>query len=134
MKMVTNISSHQHFAMLLYLVPILLASSSLTLMASIADWICFCPRGIPGALIKYLMTNEMKSKRIWSIIPPKIFKNQVSLAIQGCGIITLRILPTHLEISYESEADKTDSETGDSKEDKLTKKYVKWHVYKSRRE
>ena len=23
----------------------------------------FCPRGIPGALIKYLMTNEMKSTK-----------------------------------------------------------------------
>ena len=82
----------------------------------------FCPRGIPGALIKYLMTNEMKSKRSWNIIPNKIFKNQVSFAIQGHGIITLRILPTHLEICYESEADLTEAASAeiDSKENELT--------------
>ena len=80
----------------------------------------FCPRGIPGALIKYLMTNEMRSKRSWNIVPNKIFKNEVSFAIQAHGNITLRILPTHLEISYESEADSTEVE--DSKEDELMKK------------
>ena len=63
----------------------------------------FCPRGVPGALIKYLMTNEMKSKTRWNIIANKIFKNQVSFAIQTHGIITLRILPTHLGIYYDSE-------------------------------
>ena len=83
----------------------------------------FCPRGIPGALIKYLMTNEMKSKRSWSIIPNKIFRNEVSFAIQAHGNITLRILPTHLEISYDSETDSTEavSEEG-SKENELMKK------------
>ena len=80
----------------------------------------FCPRGIPGALIKYLMTNEMKSKRNWNIVPNKIFRNEVSFAIQAHGNITLRILPTHLEISYDSEADAISEE--DSKEDELIKK------------
>ena len=82
----------------------------------------FCPRGIPGALIKYLMTNEMRSKRCWNIIPNKIFKNEVSFAIQAHGNITLTILPTHLEISYYSETDSTEvvSEE-DSKEDQLMK-------------
>ena len=74
----------------------------------------FCPRGIPGALIKYLMTNEMRPKRCWNIIPNMIFKNEVSFAIQAHGNITLRILPTHLEISYYSEADSTE---GVSEED-----------------
>ena len=80
----------------------------------------FCPRGIPGALIKYLMTNGMRSKRSWNIVPNKIFKNEVSFAIQAYGNITLRILPTHLEISCVSEADSTEVE--DSKEDELMKK------------
>ena len=80
----------------------------------------FCPRGIPGALIKYLMTNEMKSKRSWNIVPNKIFRNEVSFAIQAHGNITLRILPTHLEISYESEADSTGAVS--NKEDELMKK------------
>ena len=83
----------------------------------------FCPRGIPGALIKYLMTNEMRSKRSWNIVPNKIFKNEVSFAIQAHGNITLRILPTHLEISYDSEADSTGAVSEeDSKEDDLMKK------------
>ena len=83
----------------------------------------FCPRGIPGALIKYLMTNEMRSKRCWNIIPNKVFKNEVYFAIQACGNIKLRILPTHLEISYYSEADSTEeAPEEDSKEDVLMKK------------
>ena len=79
----------------------------------------FCPRGIPGALIKYLMTNEMKSNARWNIIPNKIFKNQVSFAIQAHEIITLRILATHLEICCESE--EVDSEV-DSTEIEIMKK------------
>ena len=83
----------------------------------------FCPRGIPGALIKYLMTNEMRSKRCWNIIPNKVFKNEVSFAIQACGNIKLRILPTHLEISYYSETDSAEEASEeDSKEDVLMKK------------
>ena len=83
----------------------------------------FCPRGIPGALIKYLMTNEMRSKRCWNIIPDMIFKNEVSFAIQAHGNITLRILPTHLEISYYSESDSTEGVSEeDVKEDELMKK------------
>ena len=72
----------------------------------------FCPRGIPGALIKCLMTNEMKSKKKWKLLPHKIYRNQVSFHVQACGVITLKILPTHLEISIES---KEDTNIGDSK-------------------
>ena len=82
----------------------------------------FCPRGIPGVLIKYLMTNEMRSRRCWNIIPNKIFKNEVSFAIQAHGNITLKILPTHLEISYYSEADSTEEASEeDSNEDEVMK-------------
>ena len=79
----------------------------------------FCPRGIPGALINYLMTNKM-SKRSWNIIPNKMFRNEVTFAIQTRGNITLRILPTHLEISYDS--DSTGAVSEDSKEEELMKK------------
>ena len=82
----------------------------------------FCPRGIPGALIKYLMTNEMKSKTSWDIIPDKIFRNQVSFAIQAHEIITLKILPTHLEISCESEEESDVDSKGDSLINELIKK------------
>ena len=88
----------------------------------------FCPRGIPGALIKYLMTNEMRSKRSWNIVPNKIFKNEVSFAIQAHGNVTLRILPTHLEISYYSEAEVDSTEAvfdENSNEDELIEKTCK---------
>ena len=65
------------------------------------------------------MTNEMRSKRSWNIVPNKIFKNEVSFAIQAHGNITLRILPTHLEISYYSEAEVVSEE--DLNEDQLMK-------------
>ena len=71
----------------------------------------FCPRGIPGALIKCLMTNEMKSKRRWTLLPDRIYKNQVSFGIQAYGDVILRILPTHLEVCLDSETDTTESES-----------------------
>ena len=70
----------------------------------------FCPRGIPGALIKCLMTNEMRPKWRWKLLPNRIFRNQVSFGIQSYGDVILKILPTHLEICIDSEADTTESE------------------------
>ena len=88
----------------------------------------FCPRGIAGALIKCLMTNEMKSSQRWCLLPHKIFRNQVSFRIEAYGNISLKILPTHLEVSLDpeensfdiadSEDDSSESETEDLK--KLT--------------
>jgi GTPase SAR1 family protein len=82
----------------------------------------FCPRGIPGALIKYLMTNEMKSSIRWTIISNRIFRNQVSFAIQACEIITLKIFPTHLELSCETEEQGGSIQSEDSTENVLIKK------------
>ena len=60
----------------------------------------FCPRGIAGALIKFLMTNEMKSTYPWDLLPDEVFRNQVSFSIESfTGVIILKILPTHLEIT-----------------------------------
>ena len=64
----------------------------------------FCPRGIAGALIKCLMTNEMNSRKEWYLLPHKIFRNQVSFNI-GAYDVTLKILPTHLEIALDPEED-----------------------------
>ena len=64
----------------------------------------FCPRGLAGALIKCLMTNEMKSKMHWYLLPHKIFRKQVSFNI-GAYVVTLKILPTHLEIALDREED-----------------------------
>ena len=68
----------------------------------------FCPRGIPSALIKYLMTNEMKSQITWELHSSRVFRNQVSFGVGPCDII-LKILPTHLEICFDPESDTTDN-------------------------
>ena len=69
----------------------------------------FCPRGMAGALVKCLMTNEMKSNRKWELLPKRIFRNEVSFHIEACGDITIKVLPTHLEITIDSD-DGTDCE------------------------
>ena len=69
----------------------------------------FCPRGVPGALIKILMTNEIKSKLHWELLPNKIFRNQVSFGIKACGDVTLKIFSTHLEICFDSTDDINDA-------------------------
>jgi GTPase SAR1 family protein len=61
----------------------------------------FCPRGIPGALIKYLMTNEMNSQLRWELHLKRIFKNRVTFGIETLGDIILKIHPTHLEIQFD---------------------------------
>lgn len=61
----------------------------------------FCPRGIPGALIKYLMTNEMKSSCPWHLLSDRVFRNQVSFSIHAHGEITLKILPTHMDVTLD---------------------------------
>ena len=76
----------------------------------------FCPRGIAGALMKCLMTNEMKSSRSWELLPHKIFRNQVSFHIEACGDITIKVLPTHLEIAVDSDVDITETESQTCKE------------------
>ena len=68
----------------------------------------FCPRGIPSALIKYLMTNEMKSRISWELYTSRIFRNQVSFGIGMYGDIILRIFPTHLEMTFDPESGPSD--------------------------
>ena len=70
----------------------------------------FCPRGIAGALMKCLMTNEMKSSRKWELLPKRIFRNEVSFHIEACGDVTIKMLPTHLEITIDFHTNVTESE------------------------
>ena len=58
----------------------------------------YCPKGLAGALIKYLMANEMESCYSWEIYTDKIFRNQVSFLVGPLNTIVLRITPTYLEI------------------------------------
>ena len=57
----------------------------------------YCPKGVTGAVIKYLMTNEMKSNFVWKLQPDQIFRDQVSFFV-GPNLITLCLYPTHFEV------------------------------------
>ena len=59
----------------------------------------YCPKGLPGSLITYLMTNEMQSEFEWELMTKQIYRSEVSFQVGPHDTITLRILPTHLEIT-----------------------------------
>jgi GTPase SAR1 family protein len=59
----------------------------------------YCPKGLPGALISYLMANEMESSFTWNLRHDKIFRNQVSFRVGPLDTVALDIYPTHLMIS-----------------------------------
>ena len=59
----------------------------------------YCPKGVTGTMIKYLMTNEMKSGFDWKLQPDQIFRDQVSFLV-GPSLITLCLYPTHFEVVY----------------------------------
>ena len=69
----------------------------------------FCPRGIPGALITYLMTasNEVtvNSRYSWELHSNKVFNNQVSfnVTVGPCDII-LKISCTHIEVLFDPDS------------------------------
>lgn len=73
----------------------------------------FCPRGIPGALIKYLMTNEMRSSTSWKLHQSRIYKNQVSLGVGPCDVV-IKILPTHIQIYFDPESQPCDQKEVES--------------------
>jgi GTPase SAR1 family protein len=64
----------------------------------------FCPRGIPGTLIKSLMDTEPKSSNSWKFNQSGVFRNQVSFSVGMAGI-TLKILPTHIEVCFDPESE-----------------------------
>ena len=59
----------------------------------------YCPKGLPGALISYLMTNEMKSCLTWKFSCDKIFRNQVSFFVGPLrDNVILKIAATYLTL------------------------------------
>ena len=68
----------------------------------------FCPRGIPSALITYLMTSEEELGLSWELVPCRVFKNQVCFSVEGCGDIILKIHPTYLQLYLDPEAEISD--------------------------
>ena len=60
----------------------------------------YCPKGLPGALITYLMGNEMKSKLYWTLDEENIFRNQVSFKVGPLDTVVFNIRSTYLEITF----------------------------------
>ena len=57
----------------------------------------YCPKGVTGSLvIKYLMTNEMKSDFTWTLQTDQIFRDQARIFV-GPHRMTLCMYPTHFE-------------------------------------
>ena len=67
----------------------------------------FCPRGIPGTLIKSLINNEMKSSISWKLHQSRVFRDQVTFSVGPADII-LKILPTHVEVCFDPESGTAD--------------------------
>ena len=59
----------------------------------------YCPKGLSGALISYLMANEMMSSFSWILCHDKIFCNQVSFQVGPLDTVVLEIYSTHLMIT-----------------------------------
>ena len=57
----------------------------------------YCPKGLAGALIIYLLTNEMGSKFKWKLKTNQIFRDQVTFLVSPYDFITLKNHPTFLE-------------------------------------
>jgi hypothetical protein len=60
----------------------------------------YCPKGLPGALVTYLMANEMKSDYFWTLDNEKIFRNQVSFKVGPLDTVVFKIQSTYLEIVF----------------------------------
>ena len=58
----------------------------------------YCPKGLAGALVKYLIADEAESCYTWQLRHKKIFRNQVSFKVGPHETMTLKIFSTHLEI------------------------------------
>ena len=58
----------------------------------------YCPKGLAGALVKYLMANEMKSSLKWKLDQDTIFRNQVSFKVGPFDTVVLKISSSHLEL------------------------------------
>ena len=73
----------------------------------------YIPKGTAGALIKYLMANEMESPIEWTLQTDRIFKNQVSFCVGPYDTLMLRIFPTHFEITCIPDSQFSDDERDD---------------------
>ena len=73
----------------------------------------YIPQGVPGALIQYLIANEMESPIEWTLLTDKIFKNEVSFCVGPYDTVMLSIFPTHFKIICIPDPQFTDDERDD---------------------
>ena len=70
----------------------------------------YIPKGVAGALIQYLIANEMESPIEWTLVTDEIFKNEVSFCVGPYDTFMLRIFPTHFKITCIPDPQFTDDE------------------------
>ena len=74
--------------------------SSLTIPQLIATFQCgYCPKGLFGTLITFLINNEMQSNFEWELSTKDIYRDEVCFQVGPYDTVTIRFMPTHLQIS-----------------------------------
>ena len=74
--------------------------SSSTIPQLIATFQCgYCPKGLFGTLITYLINNEMQSDFEWELDTENIYRDEVCFQVGPYDTVTIRFMPTHLQIS-----------------------------------
>ena len=58
----------------------------------------YCPRGLFGALVVYLLQNKMKSELEWGLEQDNIFRDQICLSVGPYDSFQLKVLPAFLSI------------------------------------
>ena len=59
----------------------------------------YCPKGVAGALIKYLMANEMQSTFHWKLLKDKMFRDEASFRVGPYDTVVIKHFATHLGIT-----------------------------------
>ena len=58
----------------------------------------YCPKGLFGALVVYLLQNKMKSELEWGLEQDNIFRDQICLSVGPYDSFQLKVLPAFLSI------------------------------------
>ena len=58
----------------------------------------YCPKGLFGAVVVYLLQNKMKSKLEWALEQDKIFRDRICLSVGPYDSFHLTVLPSFLSI------------------------------------
>ena len=71
-----------------------------TIPQLIATFQCgYCPKGLFGTLITYLINDEMQSDFEWELNTENIYRDEVCFQVGPYDTVTIRFMPTHMQIS-----------------------------------